>query len=341
VRIRARDWRNAFTEVPAAAGGLIFKTHDGKIVKIQFSSDGRASGASAVAPAGGDFPDAALRGTHARIEAIAAGPSPHGFSARVGYADSIVTTTGTATALFAETALPFRTPFVPVPPAARVIVSPQPYTLVQVTWLLDGKQISQAPLTSAVQLAFDRAGRSTLSAQIGPPISTTVTIPVIAYDSLVVGCGAEVQGVRFERGHAVPATDAQSSDLFVSSDPQRFACGRNAVLNFPGGGVMLTNGHDEAHPIPNGAVAGPQFPNLTRAFWRNTTTQLAGDTWDALADPCTIPESPGVERIDWNCKTLPARTLLFRTRGGAYVKLLLVHANGTMLMGGPYQVLSE
>lgn len=343
-RIRVADWRNDFTDVPETSGslGLIFRTHDGKFVKVQYATDGRTNGAFTVAAATGEFPDIlALRGMHTHVEAIGAMAAPRGFFARIDYEDPIASTTGIATALFTELPLPVRTPFMTTPPAATIVISPQPYDNPQVTWLLDGNQIAQAPLTSPVPLSIARSGRSTLTAQVGPPVSQTLKIPVITYDSLVVGCGIAVQGVRFVGDRAVPAADAKSSDVFISSDPNRFACGSNPALYFPGGGVLLTNGHDASHRIPKGAVAGPQFPGLTRMLWQKRATRVSIDTWRAMDDPCTMPVSPGVVRINYDCNTVPAQTLLFRTRGGAYVKLLLVHANGTSIMGGPYQMLSE
>jgi hypothetical protein len=345
-RISTRDWRNSFTQVPGnAVGGLLFKTHDRRFVKVQYVNyqrEGTTNGSYALAPANGEFPDVlALKNVHPRIESLKATAAPHGFSVRIGYSDPLTTTTGSATALFTEMPLEVHTPFYQMQAEARVFVSPQPYVPPQVTWSLDGAVIAQQPLSGWVRLEARRPGHATLSAQIGAPVSKTVSIPVITYHSLAVGCGVGVQGVRFVHGLAAPADNAASSDLFVSSDPEHFACARDTVLYFPGGGVLLTNGHERARSIPKEAVAGPQFPELTKRYWQNRYVKLTGDMWDAFAEPCTVPESPGIERIDWNCKTIPAKTLLFRTRSGAYVKLLLVHANGTSIMGGPYEVLSE
>jgi hypothetical protein len=174
-----------------------------------------------------------------------------------------------------------------------------------------------------VPIAFPR--QTVLTAQIGAPVFKSVSVPVVVYDSLVVGCG---YGIRFEGKRFVNAPDAQTSDLYISSAPQRLSCGPNPVLYFPGGGVFLTNAH-------------PQFPELNSRSWRDARTQLSLDDWRKLASPCEVQQPSGIARIDYACKKLLVQTLLFRTRAGSYVKLLLIHANGTSMMGGPYQVLSE
>ncbi|MGZ3547268.1 MAG: hypothetical protein ACXWNZ_02935 [Vulcanimicrobiaceae bacterium] len=336
-------WKHTITEVSTLAYNqtLLFRTRDGRYVKAITGSGTQITGPYIVANSAQTFDDARMQ--NPKQAARAWNPperTEQSFHARIIYADPLAATLGEARQLF--TALPFheRTPFIDALPTARVDISPRPYTTPSIDWSVDGAslRVGSGAFGAALQPGA-ATGRSTLRATIGAPVNATVSIPVATYDSLVVGCGIATQGIAFKRdGSAVASTGPANSDLYISSAANRFDCSGETALYFPGGGVMLTNGTQGSRKIADGAEGGPQFPEITSRAWHVRYTMLDLALWRHLTGPCDIPESPGVVRVDYGCTTVSASTLLFRTRDGRLVKVLLIHANGTAIMGGPFAV---
>ena len=342
--VTVHEWRNAFVQTSSsdpAQETLIFKMRDGRIGKAM--ATGSLVNGGYLIETRREFDDVgALRGK--RQTAVSFGRSVSSqitrFSARITFWDPPATTTGPVNELFTMLPLRERTPFIPLQSTARVALEPPPYSDAAVTWSGAGKNYPGYTLGRPFHLPpAARPGRFILTASIAAPVFKTVAIPLLTYDSLVLGCGVRSQGIRFSaRGTANPAVSPVDSDLYISSQPDRFDCASDPVLYFPGGGIFLTNGSDRSHKIATGGYPGVQFPDLQPSAWRNTRTHVTLDAWRVLAEPCSVPESQGIAKMEFACATLPAKTLLFHTRNGRAVKLLLVYSNGTTIVGGPFAV---
>lgn len=341
--VSVHAWRGAFTAAPQTPGyaTIIFQTRDRRIVKALIQN-AELNGPYEISTPNHEFEDVtALRGEREFSTPIASHAfKPLRFSARIAYSDPGITTTGPVDELFAAFPLDEQTPFFPSRPTARVAVEPRPYSEPDVTWTYANGDDIEQPLHGALPIPLgSKPGKYTLVARVGPPVSSILKIPVVIYESLVIGCGERSHGVRFSSsGRVERAGSPRESDLYISTTSDRFACGKNAALFFPGGGIFLSNGSDGFHRIANGGYPGPQFPHLQSTAWRNTASKLDTHDWQHVASPCSSRTSMGFFRIDFACRTLPATTLLFHTRDGRAVKLLLLYANGTTIMGGPYDV---
>ncbi len=282
---------------------------------------------------GGPTPAPETTRNHAyaiRVSALggAAGSNVH-FHASVAYADPLAPTYGTTTTLFTE--VPFAQSHGLTQPhtTAQTLVSPQPYAEPATTWSIDGNSAIFDHYTNEpwVALRGIAPGTSTLHAHIAAPVDRDVSIPVVTYASLALPCG---NGVHFSpAGEAIQTNKPEQSDLYLT-------CG---TLQFPAGGVLLTNGDEPARDVAAGVVRGPQFPNLTATLWRNDRTSIDLQQYRAAIRPCSKPTDTNVAMIDYQCQTMGATTLLFRTRDGRAVKWLLQTGNGLDLLAGPYQVL--
>ena len=272
------------------------------------------------------------QGTKITVTDLPANQATTQFDAKIAYEDPLASTYGIAKILFTEVPWPRGTGgFVQSYPTARVSISPRPYSAPPVDWTIDGDNVnvqrSQAPGDSTLVLQGTHPGVTTLHANLGVPINRVLSIPVITYPTLVLPCR---NGVHFASSGALEfTTDRQRSDLFLDCD----------ALRVPGGGVMLTNGNDPKRQPPRGAIRGPQFSELNGSAWTNAFTVLTPERYDDAIEPCNVPESPNVVKIDYSCTTMSARTLLFRTRDGRYAKWLIQIGNGFSVLAGPYQVL--
>ncbi len=275
--------------------------------------------------------------SHLTVKPIGGSTQAVTFNARIAYADPVTSTYGTASKLFTEMPWPKGTGgFFQSFGSVRVDVSPRPYRPPAVTWRIYGTAATLAQqhfgafgLADTAILHGVRPGTSSLQAHVGAPLNRDFSIPIVTYATLVLPCH---RGVRFAPdGTLTFTTDRQRSDLFADC----------TSVWVPHGGILLTNGNDPKRAAARGAYRGPQFPDLTVSAWRNAFTVLDAKRYDNAIEPCAAPESPGVERILYGCTTMPARTLLFRTSDGHYVKWLIQNGNGLFVLAGPYEVLSK
>ena len=269
-------------------------------------------------------PQATPENTQFAVLPLGPHSTPPPIVATIAYSDPVASTYGTSKTLFTEVPWPKGTGgFFQTFGSVRVAFSPPPYSAPSVTWSIDG---SSAMLSNGV-LRGVHPGTATVRAQVGAPLNEILTASLVTYPTLVLPCG---RGVRFTEPNGLDfTTDPATSDLFLDC----------RTLQIPGGGVLLTNGDDPTRNPAPGSVRGPQFPDLTTAWWRHDFTVIDGNRYDTAIEPCTIPTSPGIAKVEWRCTSMPARTLLLRTRDGHYVKWLIQIGNGFNVLAGPYQVL--
>ncbi len=269
-------------------------------------------------------PEATPETTHVALLPLAPPSTPPPIMAAIAYADPVASTYGTSKTLFTEVPWPKGTGgFFQAFGSVRVTFSPLPYSTPSIRWSIEG---ASATLSNGV-LRGVHPGTATVRAQVGAPVNEIVTASLVTYPTLVLPCG---HGVRFTEPNGLDfTTDPASSDLFLDCH----------TLQIPGGGDLLTNGDDPTRNPAPGSVRGPQFADLTAAWWRDDFTMMDGGRYDTAIEPCTAPTSTGIGKVEWGCTMMPARTLLLRTRDGHYAKWLIQIGNGFKVLAGPYQVL--
>lgn len=322
--VKPSQWRDDFREkpLPLGRGVLLVKTGSGTIVKIQALDEQASIDGSAMRSHDGRFAD---NGIHGSMTVVALpGSASHGhLDASIEYADPMTATYGSPHTIVAEAPWPMKLPFFQSRSVIRVAVSPQPYVQPDVRWSMHGKS---ATVDARGAVSGVSAGRSTVIAKVGYPVTRTLKLPVTTYDPLVVWCGV---GFHFDRHTARQTMSIAASDVYISARADAFDCRGTPRVFFPGGGVMLVNGGDM-----------PQFPEITGAQWRNDMQYLDINRYRALTDPCMVPEGQSnIFRADPGCTKRDAKILLFRTRDGRYVKWMLEAGNGLSTLAGPYEVL--
>lgn len=338
-------------------GTLLWKTHDGRLMKtLQANAPDNLVGPTIMAGAEGRFPDngwlESEKPEQRSLDATAL--TSLSYTTTVSSADSDVLQYGSqhplvlARPYLNDTIFPHRSATV------CLTTDPQVFPGPTVTWTLrdDGTSMSNRtaqlvsdpqPSNHAADLGDDvgsvlpgcqvignlEPGSLAITASVGAPVSRQVTRVASVYDTLVLTADRNNDAIRFIRDHAVYVGRQAESDLFVSSD---------AVLHFPGGGALFTDGTDPSLHAPKIARPGSVFSELASSAWHNDRTTLSLTDFQASTQPCLVTKANGFQVDESPCGIMAANILLFKTRYGRYVKLHIIDFFGNASIGAVFDV---
>jgi hypothetical protein len=368
--VSAAQWQPQVTTwVPGTTSAtLLFKTASGALVKYSFQGESvygpyevAASGTFMAIPAtASSTPTPPASNTSFATTVTVVGNS----APVAGNPPAIIV--GEEPAIFTSyanslTEWGFTPPYEPILSAG---LNPQPFAYPSISWSVGSSLVTMSTSGStSLQTTLKgggTAGQTTVTATIGVPVNTTATLPVDVYPFLLIGCGYNTagQGMTFNPdGTYSVATSAAQADLYGTQTPGALDCpyagtfplpspaaqstqppatpgptaspnGNPVILNIPGGGVFFPNGDDPTKGVPQGSPRGVYFTNVTVGMWQPAFTSLDPTTLSSLTKPCGVTTP---------CSTLPDSILLFKTRSGLYVKLLVSQSSAGFI-AGYYQV---
>jgi hypothetical protein len=197
----------------------------------------------------------------------------------------------------------------------QTIVAPAPSSSPSVTYSADSNSIAVLPTPSPGASASPQppsaivgpaspntpiTGKNII-ATVGGPVNTTVTQPIIAYPSLVMVCGStlpgqNIAGVRWSGTSWVNEPDPTLADFYLTyNDPScgagYYTPGVNSTINYPGGGKWFSD--------------STALDGFATTDWANVSTSESVTKFGLTNPDGSYPEA----------------TLLFKTRGGVFVKV--------------------